>query len=74
MVNWNLDDLVEKVIEDLGGKVPDYRIREVVLDLASGYQDATVQTFVPILIRRQAVERLQAESRAILSNSGNANP
>ena len=61
MNEWNLDDLIEETWRELKGEVPRSRIREVIIDLADRYEDAKVKAFIPIMIRRQAVELLREE-------------
>ena len=61
MNEWNPDDLIEETWHDLKGEVSKSRVREVVLELVAKYGDAKVQAFLPVLIRRQAIERLSAE-------------
>jgi hypothetical protein len=59
----NVDDsLVEKVWHDLNGEVSREQIRRVIAEIAATFQDAPVQTFAPIFIHRQALERLKSLS------------
>jgi hypothetical protein len=61
MNEWNTADLIERTWREFNGEVPRSRIREVVNELLDGYQDAKVKTYLPILIRRQAIDLLNAE-------------
>ena len=51
--------LVEKVWHDLNEAVPREQVQRVVAQIALKYQDAPVQTFVPILIHREAIDQLR---------------
>ena len=68
MNEWNPDDLIEKTWSELKGEVPRSRIREVVTELANRYEDAKVKAFIPILIRRQVIELLDAEREIVISD------
>ena len=55
------DVLIEAIWLDLNRQLPRERVRCVVTEIALGFQDAAVKTFLPILVRRQALERLRQE-------------
>ena len=56
----NVDDLlVEKLWHDLDGQVSRQEIVRAVTQIAARFQDATVTTFVPIFVRRLALEQLK---------------
>ena len=55
------DSLVEKVWLDLDRQLPRERVSRVVDEVALGFQNATVKTFLPILVHRRALERLRQE-------------
>ncbi|MCB8922679.1 MAG: hypothetical protein H6662_13920 [Ardenticatenaceae bacterium] len=56
----DVDDLlIEKVWRDLDGQLSREQVGRVVAEVSLGYQDAKVKAFLPILIHRQAVERLK---------------
>ena len=61
------DVLVEAIWHELDKQLPHERVRYVVAEIALGFQDATVKTFLPILIRRRALERLRQELIEIVS-------
>jgi hypothetical protein len=67
MNEWNPDDLIEKTWSELKGEVPRSRICELVTELADRYEDAKVKSFIPILIRRQVIELLDAEREIVVS-------
>ncbi|MFN2136379.1 MAG: carbohydrate-binding domain-containing protein, partial [Candidatus Promineifilaceae bacterium] len=54
------DTLIEKVWQDLDGEASHEQIRAVINEVALKYEDAPVQTFVPILIHRRALEQLRS--------------
>lgn len=53
------ESLVEKVWRDLDKQLPREQVTHVVAEIALKFQDATVKTFLPILIHREAMERLK---------------
>ena len=62
----HLDDvvdgmLIESIWHELDRQLPYARVRCVVTEVALGFQDATVKTFLPILVHRKALERLRQE-------------
>jgi hypothetical protein len=50
--------LVESIWKALDGRVDRRHIRQAILEAEAGYQNATVQTFIPIFIRRKVLEML----------------
>ena len=61
------DVLVEAIWHELERQLPRERVRCVVAEIAVGFQDARVKTFVPIFVRRRAIERLKHEMNGIAS-------
>ena len=57
----SLENLIEEISVSLGGVLSHERIAQVVTEIASDYQNATVTSFVPIFIQRYAFERLGKE-------------
>ena len=55
----DLEELTESVWCDLHGTEDPRRIRHVLVDLLLKYKDARILTFLPILMRRDAIEILQ---------------
>lgn len=53
------DTIVEAIWSDLEGRVDREQVREVALDVAQDFADATVTSFVPLFIRRRTYERLK---------------
>jgi hypothetical protein len=53
------DSLVEKVWLELQGNLSREQIGRMVAEIARQYEDAPVQTFVPILVHRQVVDALK---------------
>ena len=56
--NYVEDQLIEKIWCDLGKQLTHEQIRQVALEVAAEFRDATVTTFVPIFIHRLTLERL----------------
>ena len=55
----NLEEMTDSVWLELHGTVDTNRIRHVLIDLLLKYQDARILTFLPILMRRDAIEILR---------------
>ena len=53
------EGLVETLWQDLDGKVPHQQIAREVEQIAAKFEKATVTSFVPIFIRRQALDHLR---------------
>jgi hypothetical protein len=56
------DALVEALWQDLDGQVARQQIAKEVREVAARFENATVTAFVPIFVRRRALERLRLES------------
>ena len=54
----DLEELTESVWRDLHGTEDPRRIRHVLVDLLLKYKDARILTFLPILMRRDAIKIL----------------
>ncbi len=57
--NVDMDELTESVWGDLHGQVEKAEVRHVLDDLLPKYHQARILTFIPILMRRDAVEILR---------------
>jgi hypothetical protein len=55
----NLEEMTDSVWLELHGTVDTTRIRHILIDLLLKYQDARILTFLPILMRRDAIEILR---------------
>lgn len=53
------DTIIEAIWSDLEGRVDREQVREVALEVAQDFADATVTSFVPLFIRRRTYERLK---------------
>jgi hypothetical protein len=53
------DGFIEEIWKDLGGRISQEAIREVVNEIAAEFQDATVTSFIPILLQREARARVE---------------
>jgi hypothetical protein len=62
--SWDLDEMVDQVRCSLREDVDPGRIRQTLVEILSGYGDARIQTFIPILACRMAKEILQ-EKQAV---------
>ena len=50
--------LIESVWKVLDGRVDREHIRQAILEVEAGYQNASVKAFIPIFVRREVLERL----------------
>jgi hypothetical protein len=67
---WNVDTIIEQIWSELNGAVVRSVIQDVLLEVVPRYEEARIQTFVPIFIRRDAVQRLEnLQSRDASFNS-----
>lgn len=57
---WDIETIVEQIWRDLNGSFPRAEIHEALKDIIPKYEKARIQTFVPILIRRDAAKRLKS--------------
>ncbi|MFW6069396.1 MAG: three-helix bundle dimerization domain-containing protein [Chloroflexota bacterium] len=53
------ETVIEAIWSDLEGRVDREQVRQVALDVAQDFADATVTSFVPLFIRRRTYERLK---------------
>ena len=61
MTDYGYDALVETLWKDLDGQVGRHQIIREVSKIAARFEQATVPAYVPIFIRRQALELLRSE-------------
>ena len=61
------ETLIEAIWRDLDRQLPRKRVRCVVGEIAIGFQDARIKTFVPIFVYSRALERLRKELVEIAS-------
>ena len=57
--SWNLDEMVDQVRRSLRREVDPGMIRQTLIEILSGYGDARIRTFIPILACRSVKEILQ---------------
>jgi hypothetical protein len=56
----NIDNaLIESIWKELNGRADREIISRTVLEARASYQHATIKTFIPILIRRDVLDRLK---------------
>lgn len=53
------ETVIEAIWSDLEGRVDREQVRQVALEVAQDFADATVTSFVPLFIRRRTYERLK---------------
>jgi hypothetical protein len=58
----DLEALTEELWVDLAGEVDRPTIRQVLTEVAPRYSDARIMTFVPVFVRREALEILRARA------------
>jgi hypothetical protein len=59
----DLNHVIWQVWHELGGQVPRPRIRQVAMQVAAGFRNATVTTYIPLYIRHLTREWLKEEIR-----------
>ena len=69
-INGIDDSLVEQVWRELDGQLSHERVECIVTEVALGFQDAAVKTFLPIFIHRRALERLRREINEEAATNG----
>ena len=57
--SWSLDEMVNQVRRSLREEVDPGMIRQTLIEILSGYRDARIQIFIPILACRNAKEILE---------------
>lgn len=60
-MNNENDSIIDEVWQDLNRQLSREQIGRTVAEISLAYQDATVTAFVPIFVRREAVERLRRQ-------------
>jgi hypothetical protein len=50
---------IEKLWHEFGGQATREQIRQVVVEVATQFENATIKTFVPVFIYRQTYEKLK---------------
>ena len=59
--DWDIDIIAEQILTELNGAVTRSTIQEVLTEVVPKYENARIKTFVPIFIRREAVNQLRAK-------------
>lgn len=57
---WDIETIVEQIWRDLNGSFPRAEIHEALKEIIPKYEKARIQTFVPVLIRRDAINQLKS--------------
>jgi len=58
--DWDVEALLERVWNHLGGTVSRSTIRQVLAEVIPNFESAPIQTFVPIFVHKETVKRLRA--------------
>lgn len=58
---WDVEMIAERISRSLDGSVSRKKIRTIVEEVMPRYEDARIQTFVPILIQRDVMNELFAK-------------
>jgi hypothetical protein len=67
----DLNHLIEQVWRDLDGQIPQARIRKVAICVAAMFENATVTTYIPLIVRHLTREWLKEEIERHDANSRN---
>lgn len=57
--DWDVERMVSQVVDDLHGEVSETAVEAVVLQILPKFENARVKNFVPIFVRREAVQTLK---------------
>ena len=57
--NWDFEALIEQICIEMAGAVDRTAVEKIVKEMACRYQDVRVKAFVPIFIKRDAVDLLR---------------
>jgi hypothetical protein len=55
---WDIDGMTEELFRELNGSVSRATVERTLCSLFASYEDAPVKSFVPIIVRRQALDLL----------------
>jgi hypothetical protein len=58
--DWDVETLIEQIWNDLEGTVTRSTVRRVLTTVTPKYENARIQSYVPIFLRKETVERLHA--------------
>jgi hypothetical protein len=58
--DWDVETLKEQIWNDLEGTVTRSTVRQALAQVIPRYENARIQTYVPIFLREETVERLHA--------------
>ncbi len=57
--DWDVERMVSQVLDDLHGEVSETAVEAVILQILPKFENARVKNFVPIFVRREAVQTLK---------------
>ena len=66
--DWDIDSLTEQILVELNGAASRSTIQEVLSEVLPRYENVRIQTFVPIFVRRDVIERLRAIQAPFVSS------
>ena len=66
--DWDVNIITEQILTELNGAASCSTIQEVLSEVLPRYENARIQTFVPIFVRRDVVERLRAIQASFASS------
>ena len=58
--NWDLEALVEQICNEMAGGVNRTFVEQIVKEMANRYRNVRVKAFVPIFVKRDAVDLLRS--------------
>ena len=58
--DWDVETIIEQILSELKGAFTRSIIQEVLDEIIPRYDGARIQTYVPIFIRRDAINRLKS--------------
>jgi len=51
------DELFESILKELNGRVDQEQVRQTILEVRQKYKNALIDTYIPIFIRREVLEK-----------------
>ncbi len=56
---WDIEAITDQILDELNGYITRLNVQDVLKEVAPNYENARIQTFVPIFIHRDAINKLR---------------
>ena len=70
--DWDVEPLIERVWNGFGGMVSRSTINDMITEVMPNYENAPIQTYVPIFVYKETVKRLRAGLVEVPPHQGTA--